>query len=91
MMRKLKNKVMRKVKDSNSNDVLYDLQDRAMSLYDGDIEEAIERAIDDGLIYNEDILALADRYGVVDYSQLITDFYDDLYNDLREYLEDNID
>ncbi len=58
---------MKKVKDSNSNDVLYDLQDRAMSLYDGDIEEAIERAIDDGLIYYDDILALADRYGVIDY------------------------
>lgn len=91
IIEKFKNKVMRKVKYSNSDDVLYDLQDRAMSLYDGDIEEAIERAIDDGLIYNEDILALAERYGVVDYSQLITDFYDDLYNDLREYLEDNID
>lgn len=91
IIEKFKNKVMRKVKDSNSDDVLYDLQDRAMSEYDGDIEEAIERAIDDGLIYNEDILALAERYGVVDYSQLITDFYDDLYNDLREYLEDNIE
>lgn len=82
---------MKKVKDSNSNNVLYDLQDRAMSLYAGDIEEAIERAIDDGLIYNEDILALADRYGVIDYGELIDMFYGDLYNDLREYLEDNID
>ena len=81
---------MKKVKDSNSNDVLYDLQDRAMSLYDGDIKEAIERAIDDGLIYYDDILALADRYGVIDYSELIDRFYDDLYNDLYNYLEENI-
>ena len=81
---------MKKVKDSNSNDVLYDLQDRAISLYDGDIEEAIERAIDDGLIYNEDILALAVRYGVIDYGELMSAFYDDLYSDLYNYLEENM-
>ena len=71
-------------------DVLYNLIDRAKSYVDDgyDLDDAINTAIDDGLIYTSDVLDLAQKYGVVNDSELIGLFYDDLYNDMYGDLED---
>lgn len=72
-------------------DVIADLVDRAkMFQSDGyDIEEAIEHAIDEGLIYTADIHTLLEHYGSIDDSEIIESYYDDLYSDMYEKLEDN--
>lgn len=74
-----------------SDDIIDDLLDRAKSwISDGyDKEEAVERAIDDGLIYTKDILDLAEVY--LDVSKLLGEFYEDLYNDLLAKLDDELD
>lgn len=71
-------------------DVLADLVDRAkLWIKDGsDKQEAIERAIDDGLIYTQDIIDLGEYYGVIDERQLLSDMYDNLYSDMMDELED---
>lgn len=69
--------------------ILDDLVDRAiMNLKDGiddgstDVEKAVERAIDDGLIYNDDILSLGIHYNAVDTDKILADIYDTLTSDL---------
>lgn len=47
-----------------------------------DIDRAIAETIDSQLIYSSDILDLANYYGVLDDSELIDKFIDDLYNDI---------
>ena len=71
--------------------IIDDLVDRAKLIYkeqtDPDISEAVMQAIDDGLIYNEDILELADAYGVLDYGELVDRFVDELAYDMGTQLE----
>lgn len=47
-----------------------------------DIDRAIAETIDSQLIYSSDILDLANYYGVLDDSELIDKFIEDLYNDI---------
>ncbi|MEE3309757.1 hypothetical protein, partial [Sharpea azabuensis] len=50
-------------------DVYDDLRDTVQSIIDDgekDVDEAIRRAIDDGLIYSRDIVELGLHYGVID-------------------------
>lgn len=69
-------------------DVISDLVDRADSLYTdgnyGDLEDCVSQALDDGLIYSKDIWDLADHYGVIDDSELIDRFYEELWNDVYD-------
>lgn len=71
--------------------IIEDLVDRAKLIYkeqtDPDISEAVMQAIDDGLIYNDDILELAGAYGVIDYGELVDKFIDDLSGDMTTHLE----
>ena len=71
--------------------IIEDLVDRAALIYkeqaDPDISEAVMQAIDEGLIYNDDILELAGAYGVIDYGELVDKFIDDLSGDMTTHLE----
>ena len=75
---------------SDAIDVVYDLVDRAKSWIDDgdDKDEAISHAIDDGLIYSDDIFALARYFGGIDDSTLIESFYESLYELMYEKLGD---
>lgn len=74
-------------------DVIADLVDRAQSLMDsrdyGDKEDCVRQAIDDGLIYSKDIWDLAEHYGVVDDSELIERYYEELFNDVYSQVEES--
>ena len=86
------NKNSKKLNETfKGQDVLDDLIDRAKSwVSDGyDIEEATHNAIDDGLIYSRDIIDLAEHYGVLDDSELISRFEEDLFNDIYNALSEN--
>ena len=78
-------------------DVIEDLEDRAKGYIDDgyEVEEAINQAIDDGLIYTKDIIDLAEHYGVIDTSELFNNFYEYLFNDMHadliEYESDEED
>jgi len=70
-------------------DILDDLVDRAiMNLKDGidddrtDVESAVEKAIDDGLIHNDDILSLGIHYDAIDTDDILDNIYSVLTNDL---------
>lgn len=69
-------------------DVISDLVDRADSMYTdgnyGDLEDCVSQALDDGLIYSKDIWDLAEHYGVIDDSELIDRFYEELWNDVYD-------
>lgn len=71
--------------------IIEDLVDRAKRIYkergDSDIGAAVMKAIDEGLIYNDDILELADAYGVIDCGELVDKFIDDLSGDMTTHLE----
>ena len=81
------------LQESASIDVLYDLIDRAKSLVDdGDEpEEAVHHAIDDGLIYTDDIVSLGVRYGVINTDEVIGNMYEDLFNDMYKEVSDYYD
>ena len=87
-------KESKSVKESIPNgpgtDVFYDLIDRAKSWIDvgEDVDEAVNHAIDDGLIYSDDIIALARSYGVIDDGELISAMYEYLYDDLYGEVSD---
>lgn len=65
-------------------DVFEDLKDRAISEMEegNDKDEAIMRAIDDGLIYTRDIIDVAWHYGAINDSELFERFYEELFDDL---------
>ena len=75
---------------SDAIDVVDDLVERAKSWIDDgdDKDEAISHAIDDGLIYSDDIFALARYFGGIDDSTLIESFYESLYELMYEKLGD---
>lgn len=90
--KKAGNKVVEKFENPlQALEIIDDLVDRAKLIYkerdDSDIDEAVSGAIDDGLIYYDDIIKLADAYGVIDYDELVDKFIDDLSNDVRSDLE----
>ena len=74
-------------------DVYQDLVDRAKSWIDDgdDLDEAVNRALDDGLIYTSDIIELGVHYGVIDGSQVVSDMYEDLFNDIYSEVSDYYD
>lgn len=80
----------KKLTESNAHDVFDDLAARARSYMDEghDIEDAVETAIDDGFIYNDDILAVASEFGLIDYSDLASQVYEDLFDKIRSEVED---
>ena len=85
----------KEVKESwEGESVIDDLIERAQSMYDeggyGDIDDCVAQAIDDGLIYTDDIRTLADHYGVLpDDSDLIAEFYDELSSDVYNGIEEH--
>lgn len=74
-------------------DVYEDLVDRAKSWIDDgyDLDDAVNRALDDGLIYTSDIMELGSHYGVINDSQIISDMYEDLYSDVYGDVSDYYD
>ena len=82
------------IKESwDGENIIDDLIDRAQSMYDdggyGDIEDCVRQAIDDGLIYSDDILALAQHYGTMpDDSELVEGFYEELFTDVYNGIEE---
>lgn len=90
-------KTKRRLKESAGIDVIQDLIDRAELIVDEgkDADDAVREAIDEGLIYSEDIIALGLHYGVIDDSQIIDDIYEslfnDMYKDVSDYAEDKAD
>lgn len=93
------NKSLKEVLKTNSGktplkegyaDVFQDLIDRAESwIKDGyDKDEAIRVAIDDGLIYSSDIYDIAYHYGVVNDSELLSNCYEMLFDDLYREVEE---
>ena len=78
--------------DIHGGDVIDDLVDRAQSMLNdrnyGDAEDCVRQAIDDGLIYTSDILALLEYYGSIDDSTIIESYYDDLFSEVLDRLEE---
>lgn len=75
-------------------DVISDLIDRAKSWIDDgeDLDDAVSRALDDGLIYTKDIRTLAEHYDVLpDDGELISLFYEELYGDVYNEASDYYD
>ena len=74
----------------DGDSVIEDLADRAKGYMDDgyDVDEAVQSAIDDGLIYTSDIMTLLDHYGSIDDSTIIESYYDDLYSDVYSQVED---
>lgn len=90
--KKANNKVVEEFEgSSDASAIIDDLVDRAKLIYkeqdDSDIDEAVSEAIDDGLIYYDDIIKLAGAYGVIDYGELEGKFIDDLSDEMRTKLE----
>lgn len=86
----VKSKGRAPLKESFS-DVFADLVERAnLEIEEGnDLESAVAQAIDDGLIYNSDIMDVASHYGVIDNSELFDRFYEMLFNDMYQELQDS--
>ena len=76
--------------ETDGFNIIDDLVDRAKLILKengGDREDAIEKAIDEGLLYYDDILVLAQMYNVIDYSELQDKFYDMLIEDIGRGLD----
>lgn len=72
-----------------SDDVYNDLVDRAKLNYSGDVDDAVSIAIDEGLIYDDDIFDIAKKY--LRGSDIIDLFYEDLFSDLVSDVEDEVE
>lgn len=67
--------------------VMGDLVDRAMFLYEGDIDEAVMEAIDEGLIYRDDIWAVKKYYEEAQLADFTIDkLYDAIYSIVNDLL-----
>ena len=75
--------------------IIDDLAERAQDMINdggyGDVSDCISQAIDDGLIYSDDIIELAKHYGVLDDGELISSYYDDLFDDVYALVEEPSD
>lgn len=67
-----------------AEDIIDNIVDSILSDKDNydDLDSVIAEDINNSLIYSEDILTLAQHYGVIDDSELIDKFYDNLYSDI---------
>ena len=75
-------------------DIISDLADRAKLIYkDGnhDLSDCVSEAIDEGLIYSNDIYELFKHYMPMEDSDVIATYYDDLYEDVVKELSDELD
>ena len=87
-------KTARKKVNEDFNDELLDgLVERAVMNYNydeenGDIEEAVREAIDEYLIYDDDIFALAGRY--IDASEVLGLYYEELFDELYGAVEEKL-
>lgn len=81
-----------KLEESSGVDVIEELVDRVKSYYEDDLEDAVERAIDDGVIYTEDIFALMDYLGSAsDVADLFfQNYYDALFNELYKTAKERL-
>lgn len=74
-------------------DVIDDITERAQMMYDdgnyGDIEDCVTQAIDEGLIYTKDIYSLLEHYGSISDSEIIESFFDDLWSDVYNGIEEH--
>ena len=82
-----------KVKESwEGENIIDDLVERAQDMLKdggyGDINDCVAQAIDDGLIYTDDIYELARHYGTLEDSEIIESYYDDLFNDVASRVEE---
>lgn len=77
------------LKEDVSDDVYDDLVDRAKLNYSGDVDDAVSIAIDDGLIYDDDIFDIAKKY--LRGSDIIDLFYEDLFSDLVNTVSDEVE
>ena len=76
--------------ETDGFNIIDDLVDRAKLILKengGDREDAIEKALDEGLLYYDDILTLAQMYNVIDYGELQDKFYDMLIEDIGRGLD----
>jgi len=83
----------KEIKESwKGESVIDDLVERATSMIDEgeDVDDAVRQAIDDGLIYTDDIYELAKHYGSLNDSDIIESYYEDLYSDVYSQVEDYI-
>ena len=73
-------------------DIIKDLTERAQSMLKdggyGDKEECVRQAIDDGLIYTKDIYDLLEHYATISDSDIIQSYYEDLFSDVLNGLEE---
>ena len=77
------------LKEDFGDDVYDDLVDRAKLNYSGDVDDAVSIAIDEGLIYDDDIFDIAKNY--LRGSDIIDLFYEDLFRDLVSSVEDEVE
>lgn len=70
-------------------DVLNDIVERAVSgMEEGmDIDDAVSDAIDSGMIYTDDQMAVADHFGTLDVGRAFEDAYEDFYNEVYQEVE----
>ena len=74
---------------SDYGDVLNDIVERAvMGMEEGmDIDEAVTDAIDTGMIYTDDQMAVADHFGTLDVESAFNDALEDFYNEIYQEVE----
>ena len=82
----------KKVNENFGDDTFDGLVERAVMNYEegNDIEEAVQRAMDEGLIYTKDIFALAGRYisGLEVLGLYYGELFDELYGAVEEKLKE---
>lgn len=79
------------IKESIGIDVIDDLAERAQSGIDDEglsATEAVKEAIADGLIYTDDIIALLGHYGTIKDDEIIDSYYDRLFDDVMNLVEE---
>lgn len=87
---KVEKKELKESLNEDGIDVKFDLIDRAKSYIDEgkDIDDAIANAIDDGLIYDQDRIAIAYYVGALDTSELLGNAYDSIFSEIYEEVKD---
>lgn len=83
----------KKVNEDFNDELLDGLVERAVMNYNydeenGDIEEAVREAIDEYLIYDDDIFALAGRY--IGASEVLGLYYEELFDELYGAVEEEL-
>lgn len=73
-------------------DVLNDIVERAvMGMEEGmDIDDAVSDAIDSGMIYTADQMAVAENFGTLDVGKAFEDAYEDFYNEIYQEVENRM-